>query len=157
MVHPTTRISHGRISADIDVELAPLILALWKGGVRTVYCCQDEGECWDEVNPSLGADVSYGRAHIEFKRPTDVCRFLELVANGGSRDADVFFDAVYPTQPTGWTFEVDFNAVEDVDGEIPEGPVKFDIGLYIVRFPRHQIVDITERVEGALRGEPCDQ
>lgn len=39
--HPTVRLSHGHMSADIDVEIAPIILGCWELGIETVYCCQD--------------------------------------------------------------------------------------------------------------------
>ena len=43
--HPTVPVSHGELSADIDVEIAPLILACWTLGIQTVHSCQDFRGC----------------------------------------------------------------------------------------------------------------
>src|SRR5687767_816255 len=40
-VHEQVRIRHAGLEADVDKKLAPLILALWREGIKTVCSCQD--------------------------------------------------------------------------------------------------------------------
>jgi hypothetical protein len=63
--HPTTTVEWGGgFSADIDVEIAPLLKLVWENGIDTVSSCQDID----------------GRVHVEFDSSIDLCRFVELVA-----------------------------------------------------------------------------
>lgn len=44
MRHEQIRIEHGEQSADVDTAIAPLILALWRCGMRTTGSCQRQDE-----------------------------------------------------------------------------------------------------------------
>src|SRR5262249_41909334 len=58
-------------SAEVDEDLAPLILALWQAGISTNACCQ-------EGQP--------GRAWIEFTTAQDALLFLKMVS--GARNVE---------------------------------------------------------------------
>jgi len=60
--HPTVRVQVGRVKADIDELLAPLVKLLWQRGLVTYQSCQ-------ERYPGL--------AEIEFAGTDDVEEFLE--------------------------------------------------------------------------------
>ncbi len=38
--HPQVRIRHGRLAAEVDEGIAPLILACWRAGIDTLHSCQ---------------------------------------------------------------------------------------------------------------------
>ena len=42
--HPTSLVTLGDRRANVDVELAPLVLELWRADIETDSCCQDCGE-----------------------------------------------------------------------------------------------------------------
>jgi hypothetical protein len=44
--HDTVLVNYGNKEAQIDIELAPIILWLWEQGIETTFCCQGgEGQC----------------------------------------------------------------------------------------------------------------
>jgi hypothetical protein len=50
-VHPTRHIKHREHEADIDEDIADLVLAMWRAGIETVYSCQDrDGEAWIQLS-----------------------------------------------------------------------------------------------------------
>lgn len=40
--HPTRPVAVGDLRADVDVEIAPLVEAVWRLGLRTLSSCQDD-------------------------------------------------------------------------------------------------------------------
>ena len=44
--HKTVRVQWNGMDAEIDEEIAPLILELWKAGLMTMMSCQDSPEGW---------------------------------------------------------------------------------------------------------------
>ena len=70
--HEVTRVTVGEHSAEIDIELARIIESLWRLGVNTRACCQDQtaGLKWHVADP---------RGYILFEFTDDLQRFLELL------------------------------------------------------------------------------
>ncbi|CAN5585793.1 hypothetical protein BH23CHL10_BH23CHL10_13550 [soil metagenome] len=61
MKHEQMRIEHGDQSADVDTAMAPLILALWRRGLRTTGSCQRQDEhAWIAFD-SLADAVTFHR------------------------------------------------------------------------------------------------
>jgi len=89
--HKTVRVVSGQWHADIDVEIAPLIKALWRAGIETTGSCQDSPRGWVWLafpHPSFEAFV---------KRVVESANAVEVqqgVPSVGSRD-DLF--VVRPT------------------------------------------------------------
>jgi len=52
--HASLHVEHGDLETDVDVELAPIILSLWRAGIRTTGSCQGG---WDDA----------GRGYIQFR------------------------------------------------------------------------------------------
>src|SRR5438874_8568503 len=74
--HPQVRIVDRGRSAWVDEELAPLLLALWRRGFRTISSCQHEAgtlQAWEGLNIICGA------AWIGFETRADAERFHEQV------------------------------------------------------------------------------
>ena len=65
--HPATMVKWGDNEAEVDVLFAPLILALWKKGIRTEGSCQDED--------------GQGTAWIQFPTGSDAIAFVQFIAN----------------------------------------------------------------------------
>lgn len=61
--HRTKKVKLGSESFDIDAKLAPLVPLLWKCGIETDQCCEEE-------HPGL--------ASIDFPSTADVERFLAV-------------------------------------------------------------------------------
>lgn len=71
MNHTTTHIQYKDMEADVDEKVAPLVLALWKRGIETLFSCQDYGESMDLPDKK-------GWGYIQFD-PENLCKFLDLV------------------------------------------------------------------------------
>jgi hypothetical protein len=146
--HPQVHIRHGDQEADIDEELVPLILELWKAGLVTESSCQEDLD---------------GRVYIHFGAAGDAERFLNIVA----RDADESLESIYNRiavwdEPEEWeAFRTDrmwhFAAgardwgafqEEDAQGKLVvrrTGPVDFYFSVAAM-FPRSDLAEVTERM-----------
>ncbi|MFI0354232.1 hypothetical protein [Actinomadura sp. 9N407] len=71
--------------ADIDLDMVPLVRALWTLGLRTAGCCQDLGESViaerrpEETGRRRHADYLLGRAWLKMPSP-DAMSMLSLLA-----------------------------------------------------------------------------
>jgi hypothetical protein len=151
------------LRAEVDVELAPLILALWKAGIFTTNSCQENFP---------------GIAWIQFLTTHHAQRFLNRVAvypdegdmrlvNGRTYVGDVpFWETLYGRATgyageKGWEYALNpYNrGVEEeiVNDEVVEtciGPSDFDF-FVSVRFPRADIPLILERMQAPTRCPSC--
>ena len=64
--HPYIKVGNKKFSIQLDVEIAPLILQLWKKGIGTLNCCQ-------------GTDGHHG--YIQFL-PKDAYELLKWIDGG---------------------------------------------------------------------------
>jgi hypothetical protein len=158
MEHKQVLISWREQWGEVDEELAPLVLALWKHGINATNSGQEDFE---------------GIAWIEFLTPLDAKRFLDLVAvyppeeelhavDGLLYVGDVPFSDTLYGRITGcdqgdWEYNIyvrNWGVTEDLtsDGVVEAcvGPSNFDF-FVSVRFPRGDLPLILERVKGALR------
>jgi hypothetical protein len=131
--HPQVRIEHGSWSADVDEEIAPLILACWRAGVDTDNSCQ-------ENRPGI--------AWIEFLTAADAERFTTTVV----RDRDDLYWRAFPNDDgeVHWEWAaVPGDLGEEWDEATDEieriGPSDIQIAVGI-RFPRSDIPLLTERL-----------
>ena len=70
--HDTVVVTVGDRTAEIDVDLALIIESLWKLGIDTRACCQDE-------TADLKRQFKDPRGYILFETTQDLQRFLELL------------------------------------------------------------------------------
>ena len=63
--HRTMHIQHGDMEADVDEQIAPLIIEMWRAGIETWQSCQ--------ANPS-------GWVWLQFPTSIDAEKFLNIVA-----------------------------------------------------------------------------
>jgi len=84
--HPTTILEWAGFSAEIDVEIAPLILLIWEQGIDTVSCCQNVED----------------RVHIEFWTPADLTRFLDAAVDHSSDVESIYNRAAIEHEPDDW-------------------------------------------------------
>ena len=151
MAHPTVPVAFGAWSADIDEEVAPVVLALWRAGIETVSACQDEGEslvAFADQAPWFAAQTrAYaGRAYVDFAELDAVARFLDAVANAGPRD-ELYQRMSSPATPEAWEVRVTFyDALTTQDSVDWANPSTFAAGVLRVRFPRRDIAAIAERL-----------
>ena len=89
MPHPTRLIRHGPFEAEVDEDLAPLVLGLWRAGIETASACQDEGESDAEVGDAAGVGRR-GRAYVEFVTLDDALRFYDLAAAEVAEAEDLY-------------------------------------------------------------------
>jgi hypothetical protein len=123
----------------IDVDLAPLIQALWRHGIQTASCCQDLGESIPP-RPHLNRRIDYLRGFSVIDLPIpDGLAVLSRAADAGPRDA--FYERMtYWAAPDSWTTNV---PVLDLSGG---GRSAFAlVGMQLV-FPRADIAEFTTRV-----------
>jgi hypothetical protein len=159
--HPFELISDGDRSAEVDEEIAPLVLELWKANIDTSSCCQDAGEALADLPthfPHLRSRVEsdLGRAYIDFPSPEDACLFMEAVANSGPRDA--FYERmVHWCSPGAWskTISLDDWGIEEGEELAPDGTrlSRFEPHLVQISFPRSDIPEIIERLRRFHTGE----
>ena len=106
-LHKTTLVVVGGHAAQVDFELAGIIESLWKLGINTRGCCQNESETL--TRPSA---VQHG--YIAFELVDDLQRFLGLfegTAIAGHRWqnfdwADEVGGPVIEVPPIGWTYRI---------------------------------------------------
>lgn len=99
MSHPQVTVPYGDRTVDVDEGIAPLLLALWRAGIHTVYSCQGDGGTEPE-----------NLAYIAFPEPSDTARFAERVAPGRpgwrwtvDHESVGIYDAVhFPSSEIGW-------------------------------------------------------
>jgi len=105
--HETVLVSVGDRSAQIDVELAGIIQSLWRLGINTRGCCQNESE-------TLSRPMSIHRGYIGFELVEDLQRFLELFDGTPMADhrwqnfewANEVGGPVVEVPPIGWTYRI---------------------------------------------------
>lgn len=158
--HPTVLVEHDGREALIDEELGPIVLELWRAGIATLGCCQDEGEGLSEhmedehPEDRLRREYVSRRAYIWFATLRDQLAFYDTVANGGPRDQ--FYARMTQRAALGaWQVDVDlrdtFSRPDDCYGW--DGPSRFTTLGGRVSFPRADIPEILERLRRHARGE----
>jgi hypothetical protein len=148
--HPSQQLISPRGEpADIDVELVPLIRALWRRGFDTASCCQDLGEsnaATDYPPPRRWVDYHRGFACIDLPIPDGIAA-LAAVADAGPRDE--FYERMTHWRTGGaWSVHV---PVLDLNCGAVDGPVRsaFEMfGIQVV-FPRSDIAEFTRRLDRA--------
>lgn len=139
-VHPSERLAlPGGGGADIDVEMVPLMRALWRLGLGTRGCCQDFGESILGNGHQSTTSDDDRRRHAAFfagqawlKMPVDdAVALLDIVAGH-----DQFAERVRRwTHPEAW-MSVIYVFPTDAGGVEPAKAVQ-------LHFPREQIPDLT--------------
>jgi hypothetical protein len=156
-------VAHGELAAEVDVELAPLILEAWRAGLPTIHSCQDVGENvagLAERLPHLGEVVrrETGRASIGFPTSEVLVAFLEAVANAGPRD-ELYERIVHWATPDAWQVVV---ALRDRGLADQAAPVaidgtpmtRFEPASFQVHLPRRDVGEVTDRLRRHNTGEP---
>ncbi len=159
--HPATAVSHGVLAAEVDRELVPLILEIWRAGITTIHSCQDVGENLAELAVQLPhlADLvrrETGRASIGLPDRNALLDLLGALANAGARD-ELYERMVHWASPGAWQLVV---AVQDAGLEAGEDPApdgtprsELVAASFQVRFPRTDIDEMVERLLRHNRGE----
>lgn len=149
--HKQVKIKCGRLEAEVDKGIAPLILALWKLGITTTMSCE-------ENHPGI--------AWIQFQTPDDAIKFLNLVAVYPKKnDKTPFWETLYgritlmAMEGTGQNWDYHF-LPEDLSEEetlIGDeifskciGPANFNFAASI-RFPTTDIPLILKRLKAVRR------
>lgn len=74
--HRQVRIEHEGVSAEVDEGIAPLILALWRLGFRTLASC----ESWPVLSERVGRDTAY----VSFETGEEAGAFAGIVGSVSS-------------------------------------------------------------------------
>lgn len=136
-IHPTeTLTTPARETVEIDTDIAPVVLQLWRLGFTTTACCQDVGEATAGVREQRDAPlgysgdgfIAYHRGWALLKLPTpDALRLVVLLA-----DAPQFADRVrLPWRPGSWRMNV------------PLGPAGLADDA-LLHFPRGQVPQLVD-------------
>jgi hypothetical protein len=139
--HPQTLIEHAGMQAEVDREMASLILDLWRLGLRTVNSCQD----------------NFGKVWIEFAGGGEAEAFASIAAGEFVFDANALYSRVL-----GWGEADDpelvwlYDAIPDDGhvqwiGEHPDQTPKATGSPLVtftvsVRFPRSDLREVERRV-----------
>ena len=124
--HKQVRIKVDSFEADVDEELAPLLVELWKAGMRTVLSCQ-------ENRP--------GVAWIQFFSVDDLTYFLDTVGGCAAvEEDDLYWRITQDADEDGGSWEyalhpMDIAADDEADDDWHEHLPDFAF-LPSVRFPR---------------------
>jgi hypothetical protein len=133
--HPVARIEHDGKSAEIDEEIAPLVLELWRANLWTVSSCQDVR----------------GRVHIDFADWAAAEAFVNLVVGERSSDVESLYSRiVVDDEPDDWEqFRRrrvwEFGGGRPIDYAATGQP---DLGFWCVAvmFPRNDLELVFQRV-----------
>ena len=165
--HPATVVVHGDLAAEVDLELAPLVLEIWRAGLETIHSCQDVGENLVDLAvhlPHLAGIVQRetGRASIGFPDAEAVLAFLDALANAGPRD-ELYERMAHWASPAAWQLVLGIQD-QGLEREEAKGPGRmapdgtplshFAAASFQVRFPRSDAAEMTQRMRLHNRGEP---
>ena len=141
--HETVLVSVGDSAAQIDIELAGIIESLWRLGINTRGCCQNDSE-------TLTRPAAVQHGYIGFELVDDLQRFLELFDGTAIADhrwqnfdwADEVGGPVVEVPPIGWTYRINVRR---------PGPKRdgIEIGAS-VRFPVSSIPLLEESLQALL-------
>jgi len=164
--HRTKVVEHGDLAAEVDLEIAPLVLEIWRAGIGTIHSCQDVGENLAELATRLPhvADIAkreLGRASIGFAGGEPLLRFLGALANAGPRDG--FYERMaHWASPGAWQLVLGLQDPglegDDEDpgdqGLAPDGVplTQFVAASFQVRFPRSDVGEMIGRMRRHNRG-----
>lgn len=144
--HRTKRVKYKDQEANVDIDIADLVLNLWKLGLHTLHSCQD--------------NVPQGFIWIEFFSAGDAEEFLDFIAEY-SEDLDSVYQRMCrqwgDKTPLDWQYEPhlrDYGVDERIvsDNEISSkftGTHQFQFSMS-VRFPRADLEFVKERMRTAL-------
>lgn len=143
--HPTRLISHGDMSAEVDVDIADLILDLWKLDITTINSCQD--------------NVPSGWVWVEFFSSGDAEMFLSLVSKYENRPGTMYnrireadddqFNWKYKVHPTDFGVNEFFIDENTVDEEFI-GPHEFCFS-FSIRFPQRDLTKVKNRIHNTVK------
>src|SRR5215468_387576 len=108
--HPQVSIKYRSQTAEVDEGIAPLIMAIWRCGIRTMMSCQE------------GA---YGYVWLCFPNTWEASKFLNIIAVYAP-DPDSLYQRMLgqgDENPKSWiykTYPEDYALVEDLDEEADE-------------------------------------
>ena len=142
--HPTVPLQWEAQAADIDVKIAPLVLEMWKAGIKTLGSCQGHPKGW---------------VWLQFDSLVDLGSFLDIVARFAKGDPSLAKRMVFGYhRPDGphkkqWWYrmvadDISVDEIETPAGDLVEerlGPPDFWV-LVAVHFPRSDL----DRVSQAL-------
>jgi hypothetical protein len=145
-LHPVRRVTVGELSADIDEELAPIIESIWRIGLNTWTCCQNQGESnasWGQQLPHMKPIVEsqLGWAYIDFPI-NDGLAFLNALAKSGPRDA-FYLRMAHWAAPDSWDVSARPMDSATFDEKLTS---RFDLRLLLVRFPSYDRAEILRRL-----------
>jgi hypothetical protein len=151
-LHPVRRVTVGDRSADIDEELAPIIEAIWRIGLRTWTSCQDQGESnvdWADKLPHMAPIVAaqLGWSYIDFPID-DGLAFLTALAQSGPRDA-FYLRMAHWAAPDSWDVSARPMDAATFDERATS---HFRLQLLLVRFPSYDRAEILRRLTAYQAG-----
>lgn len=89
--HPQVRIEHNSVSAEVDEQIADLILDCWRLGSWTVNSCQDNlGKVWIEFVGGREAEAFASIAAGEFSFDADSL-YSRVLGWGEATDPDIMW------------------------------------------------------------------
>ncbi|HEX3960425.1 MAG TPA: hypothetical protein VHZ03_27940 [Trebonia sp.] len=139
--HPVKRLTAPDGSrVNIDVQLAPLIKALWAAGYETIGCCQDVGQgiSASVSNASAKRRGTYWKGYALLEMPVeDMCKLLDAV-----KGTPQFKDRMHWADQGAWEIAIQV-APFGFDGAAEPVP------WAQLRFPNDQISDLVDVIREA--------
>jgi hypothetical protein len=138
--HPQVHIAHGLLEAEVDEDIADLILACWRADIQTTNSCQENrpGIIW-----------------IELGSTDDAARFVDLVAphedeKWAASVFDTLWNRAFGDEPGAWEWSAGISDLseeldEDKDEIVMLGPTQAH--FYIsVRLPHRDMPVLIQRL-----------
>lgn len=119
--HPTKRVHFGPWSADVDVQIAPLIRAIWKAGIETRQCCQSRS--WP--------GVAGRRIWVQFPDSIKLAKFLDAVTHDRNACGALYNRVCWPRFPFDrpgrrWQYRIHYFDAFIADELMPDGSWAFE-------------------------------
>jgi len=122
--------------ADIDINLIPLILALWEAGYDTIGCCQDLGQNLERYDRKAAYWTGYAMIEMPYR---DACRLLDTI-----RTVPPFDQRMHWAAPGAWEVSL---PIVTVDGQAAQAM------WAQIHFPASQISELLQVLTGGhLKG-----
>ncbi len=140
--HKQVKISHEDWEEEVDEEIAPLILALWKKDIFTYMSCQENGEgtVWILFASFIGAEEFMNIVCDKYDEEPE--SLYQRISGNYSYDED---DGEWSFTPHVEDFSLSYKTnKDDTIEEVHKGKPDFNFSVS-VRFPRSDLKEVCKK------------
>ena len=151
-IHPQVQIRHGKVTANVDKAIFPLIVELWKAGWETIRSCQRQTAtkmAWIEFDQALYVEAFLNVVAPYDPAPDSIWRRSKAWGFGEFGPTSELFqgDLTEQERKGAWTYHVSVTDGShcDATGERGAGGPAFALSINVL-FPQRDLATLVARV-----------